>query len=134
MEDYIHGKGESEKGSPFLKFTRKGDKMRLLENEDGRSVILTEKQMGHTLANFYRCVAKEAGHEETEETMYDCTKILVAPDVQDAIIQAYQEKWPDAPMDAIIIRLAMSGPKVRDNLRCGEVMIQKGFIFMRNDR
>lgn len=91
MEDYIHGKGESEKGSPFLKFTRKGDKMRILENEDVRSVILTEKQMGHTLADFYRCVAKEAGHEETEETMYDCTKILVAPDVQDAIIQAYQK-------------------------------------------
>ena len=102
--------------------------MRLFENEDGRSVILTEKQMGHTLADFYRCVAKEAGHEETEETMYDCTKILVAPDVQDAIIQAYQKKWPGAPMDAIVIRLAISGPKVRDNLRCGEVMIQKGFI------
>lgn len=37
-------------------------------------------------------------------------------------------------MDAIIIRLAISSPKVRDNLRCGEVMIQKGFISMRNDR
>lgn len=108
--------------------------MRLSENETGRSVVLTAKQMGHTLVDFYRCVAQEAGYEETEGTMYDCTKILVAPDVQDAIIQAYQEKWPDAPMDAIIIRLAMSGPKVRDNLRCGEVMLQKGFISMRNDR
>lgn len=93
--------------------------MRVPENEAGRSVILTEKQMGRTLADFYRCVAKEAGYEETEETMYDCTKILVATDVQDAIIQAYQEKWPDVPMDAIIIRLAMSGPKVCDNLCCG---------------
>lgn len=44
--------------------------------------------MSHTLSEFYRCMAEEAGHEETEDTVYDCTKILVAPNVQDAIIQA----------------------------------------------
>lgn len=89
--------------------------------------------MKHTLSDFYRCVADEAGHEETEDTMYNCTRILVAPDVQDAIIQAYQMKWPDVPMNTIIIRLAISGLKVCDNLHCGEVVIQKGFISMRND-
>ena len=47
---------------------------------------MEEKQMSHTLSEFYRCVAEEAGHEETEDTVYDCTKILVAPNVQDAII------------------------------------------------
>ena len=107
--------------------------MKILVEDGERSIALTEEQMENTLSDFYRCVAEEAGHEETEDTMYDCTRILVAPDVQDAIIQAYQRKWPDAPMNAIIIRLAISGPKVCDNLHCGEVVIQKGFISMRND-
>lgn len=107
--------------------------MNVSAEEDGRSIVLEREQMEHTLSDFYRCIAKEAGYEETEDTLYDCTRILVAPDVQDAIIQAYQTKWPDAPMAAIIIRLAVSGPKVRDSLRCGEVVIQKGFISMRNE-
>lgn len=100
--------------------------------EEGEKIItLAEKQMIHTLSEFYRCVSEEAGHEETEDTVYDCTKILVAPNVQDAIIQAYQERWPEAPMDAIIIRLAISGPKVCGSLHCGQVMIQDGFISMK---
>lgn len=49
--DYVYG-GRIRKGFSLLKFTRKGDKMRLSENETGRSVVLTEKQMGHTLADF----------------------------------------------------------------------------------
>lgn len=106
--------------------------MNVSAEDDERSIVLEGEQMGHTLADFYRCVAKEVGYEETEDTLYDCTRILVASDVQDAIIQAYQTKWPDAPMDAIIIRLAISGPKVRDSLRCGEVVVQKGFISMRS--
>lgn len=34
-------------------------------------------------------------------------------------------------MDAIIIRLAISGPKVCGSLQCGQVVIQDGFISMK---
>ena len=105
--------------------------MRVSKEVGEKIITLEEKQMSHTLSEFYRCVAEEAGHEETEDTVYDCTKILVAPNVQDAIIQAYQERWPEVPIDAIIIRLAISGPKVCGSLHCGQVVILDGFISMK---
>ena len=107
--------------------------MKVSAENDERTIVLTGEQMRHVLSDFYCCVAKAVGYEETEDTIYDYTRILVAPDVQDAIIYAYRTKWPDAPMNAIIIRLAISGPKVRHSLHCGEVVIQKGFISMQNE-
>lgn len=58
------------------------------------SVFLTDGQAKQTWGGFYRSVAKLAGNEETDDTMYDCCKILVSVSVQDAIIQAYQDEIP----------------------------------------
>ena len=102
-------------------------------NDEEKTVVLTEEQMERTLGDFYRCVAGLVGHEETEDTMYDCTKILVASNVRDAIIRAYQATCPNAPLDAILCILAMSGPKVSSSLGCGEVAVQTGFICMREE-
>ena len=91
-------------------------------------IVLSQEQMEQTLEDFYRCVAKEAGYTETEDTLYDCRRILVASDVQDAIICAYQKICPRAPLEAIIIRLAMCGPKKCEDLGSGEVALQSGFV------
>ncbi len=92
------------------------------------SVFLTDGQAKQTLGSFYRSVAQLAGHEETDDTMYNCCKILVSADVQDAIIQAYQDDIPDVSMESIIAMLAMGGPKMNAELGRNEVRIQPGFI------
>lgn len=101
------------------------DNMR--DGEEG-NIFLTDEQAKQTLEDFYRSVAKLAGHEEKEDTLYDCCRILVSANVQDAIIQAYQEKHPDAAGTNIIMLLAVSGPKVDADLGHNEVKIQPGFI------
>lgn len=92
------------------------------------SVFLTDGQAKQTLRGFYRNVAKLAGHEETDDTMYDCCKILVSASVQDAIIQAYQDEIPGVRMESIITLLAIGGPKMNAELGQDEVRIQPGFI------
>lgn len=92
------------------------------------SVFLTGGQEKQTLGDFYRSVAQLVGHEETDDTMYDCCKILVSANVQDAIIQAYQNEIPGVRMESIITLLAIGGPKMNAELGQNEVRIQPGFI------
>ena len=92
------------------------------------SVFLTDGQAKQTLGGFYRSVAQLVGHEETDDTMYDCCKILVSANVQDAIIQAYQDDIPDVRMESIITLLAIGGPKMNAELGKNEVRIHPGFI------
>lgn len=92
------------------------------------SVFLTDGQAKQTLGGFYRSVAKLAGNEETDDTMYDCCKILVSASVQDAIIQAYQDEIPGVRMESIITLLAIGGSKMNAELGQDEVRIQPGFI------
>lgn len=98
-----------------------------MSEEVERIIVLSQEQTEKTLEDFYRCVAKEAGYPETEDTLYDCTKILVSSDVQDAIICAYQKIYPEAPLETIIMRLAISGPKKCADLGPREVALQLGF-------
>lgn len=102
--------------------------MNVVTEDIERTIVLSQEQMEHTLEDFYRCVAEEAGYKETEDTLYDCRKILVASDVQDAIIRAYQQKCPEASMNSILLRLLASGPKMCADLESGKVTIQSGFI------
>lgn len=99
-----------------------------------KSIFLSEEQMTQTLCNFYRTAAEMLGYEENEKTMYDCTRILVAVNVQDAIIASYKAVCPKVTMEQIIIHLAISGPKVAEDLKENEVVLQEGFVFTKNDR
>lgn len=99
-----------------------------MRDGEEKSILLTDGQAKQTLEDFYCSVAQSAGHEEREDTLYDCCKILVSANVQDAIIQAYQEAHPDAAKESIIILLAISGPKVDERLGYNEVKIQSGFV------
>jgi len=99
-----------------------------------KSIFLSEEQMTQTLCNFYRTAAEMLGYEENEKTMYDCTRILVAVNVQDAIIASYKAACPKVTTEQIIIHLAISGPKVAEDLKENEVVLQEGFVFTKNDR
>lgn len=98
----------------------------------GRKLILTENQIRETLGKFYKNVANAAGYTETENTMYDCRKILIAPNIQDAIISTYQEAYPKASVQDILIHLLISGPKVCEGLGINEVIIQNGYITVKS--
>ena len=93
-----------------------------------RKILLTDEQKRQMLGDFYRSVARSAGYEEKEDTMYDCCRILVADNVQDAIMEAYQEANPNVGMSSIM----MLRPKVDRGLAYNEVRIQPGFVGRKN--
>lgn len=100
----------------------------VMTSEEEKIILLTDEQAQQTLEDFYRSVAQLIGHEETKNTLYDCSKIWVASNVWDAIIRAYQEKQPDVEEKSIITLLVISGPKADKGLGRNEVKIQSGFI------
>ena len=99
-------------------------------DKDEKRIFLSAEQMAQTLSNFYSTVSKVAGYQEEEDTMYDCTRILIAPNVQDAIIRAYEARG--ASRQQIVTCLLLSGPKASEMLAENEVVLQDGFICSRN--
>ena len=102
--------------------------MEMQKVEADRHVMLSEEEMMQSLPRFYRAVAEAAGYTETEDTMYDCTRILVASNVQDAIIRYYETTSPELSREQVITLLLLSGPKVGAELKENEVVIQERFI------
>lgn len=94
-----------------------------------------DKMKGKTLLPFYVYVAECMGYKDETVEIYDCRKILVAENVQDAIIEAYREKCPNEyaeyPMDVdqeIMKTLAICGPKMSEELLDNQVKVEDGFI------
>lgn len=100
-------------------------------NKGDKRIFLSEEQMTKTLNDFYRTVAEVAGYPEKEDTLYDCTCILIAPNVQESIIRAYEAKG--ASRQQIMTCLLLSGPKVSEMLADNEVVLQDGFFCSRNE-
>ena len=88
------------------------------------------------LSAFYDMVAREMGYEHTSDLQYDCTKVNIAPDIQDNFYTYYtrlaMETNPQLSENDIKVGttmlLAMSGPKVDEALKANEVEIFDGFI------
>ena len=88
------------------------------------------------LCDFYDIVAREMGYEHTSDLQYDCTKINIAPNIQDNFYTHYtrlaMETNPQLSENDIKVGttmlLAMSGPKVDESLKANEVEIFDGFI------
>lgn len=94
-----------------------------------KKLTLTEdhyKNVG--LGEFYKNVATELGHTETETTMYDCREINVANNIQEAWFEYYLETNPNATKSDVAMLLLMSGAKVDENLADNEVEVFEGFI------
>ena len=88
------------------------------------------------LCDFYDIAAREMGYEHTSDLQYDCTKINIAPNIQDNFYTCYTRlvKETDPQLSdndisvGITMLLAMSGPKVDINLKANEVEVFDGFI------
>lgn len=93
-----------------------------------KHILLSEQQMQQSLGCFYREVAEMAGYKENEDTLYDCRKILIASNVQEAIIRYYETMQPEISREQVIILLAISGPKVDFALKENEIVLQPGFV------
>lgn len=109
--------------------------------QNKEEVILTldkDDMIGKTLLPLYIYVAEYMGYEDNAIEMYDCRKIWVAQNVQDAIIEAYRRRCPDEyakhPMEVdqeIIKILAMGGPKMNRDLQNNQVKVEAGFIIFK---
>lgn len=88
------------------------------------------------LVELYQAVAKEMGHPNPDEVMFDCRNINVAKNIQDGFYAHYREVIREADPNTsddearvqITMTLAISGPKVDKNLADDEVEVFDGFI------
>ncbi len=90
---------------------------------------------GKTLLSFYIYVAECLGYKDEEIDSYDCTKICIAGNIQDAIIKSYQRKFlgeymqrPALVDQEIFHILAVGGPKRDYHLSDNQVKVEEGFI------
>ena len=94
---------------------------------------LTIKHKPCGLVDFYDAVAREMGCAD-KATNYDCTKIDIAPNIQDGFYEFYSNSAkangvPESEITVgITMLLAMSGPKVNRDLKANEVEVYDGFI------
>lgn len=88
------------------------------------------------LTEFYDTVAREMGYADTSELHYDCRNINIAKNIQDGFYDYYSANAkvinPSTNGNdvriGVTMLLAMSGPKVDQNLKANEVEIFDGFI------
>jgi len=99
-----------------------------------RLVLSDEDISGKQIVQFYITVGKLLG-VEAPPTRYDCTKILIARNIQDAFYKTYEElhpeefaKDPNEFQTQVAMLLCQGGPKVEDKLLDNMVEIQEGFI------
>ena len=107
-----------------------------IQNKEEILLSLDRDNMrGKTLLPFYVYVAECMGYEDEAIETYDCRKIWVAENVQNAIIEAYRGRCPDeyteypTEVNHKIMRiLAISGPKMNRDLQDNQVKVEIWFI------
>jgi hypothetical protein len=88
----------------------------------------------YSIVELYEATAKEMGYTNTDKLEFDCRNINVAKNIQDSIYEKYielghEQKLSDQDVRAgITMLLAVSGPKVDENLADDEVEVFDGFI------
>lgn len=92
-----------------------------------KKLTLEPEQFETGLGEFYKNVATELGHVETENTKYDCREINVANNIQDSWFKYYKENYGASKVDVAML-LLMSGAKVDKDLADNEVEVFDGFI------
>ena len=100
------------------------------------SKIIAIKKANYSLPELYDIVAREMGYADTSELHYDCRKINIAENIQDNLYEYYKAKAKETDpylsdndiKVGTTMLLAMSGPKVDDDLKANEVKIFDGFV------
>lgn len=80
-----------------------------------------------TIIQMYQEVAKVAGHKVTQQTKFDCTKIMVSTHIQDNIFEYY--KSIGMRDDEIAMAWCIFGPKADEGLGACEVAFTEGAIY-----
>lgn len=106
-------------------------------SETDLSVEIAEIK-GKTLLPFYIYIAEIIGYSDEDIECYDCRKMWVAENVQEAIIESYQAKYSvnyahnsDLITQEITSTLVIGGPKMDKSLPNGHVKIEPGFIILK---
>ena len=98
-------------------------------------LTLTPCDFAEGLMKTYENAARKSGYPITEQTMYDCRKLDVAKNVQDAWISFYHDDALDRSPDLaesdvnqkVMSLLLNYGAKVSPLLSDNEVLIHPGF-------
>lgn len=98
-------------------------------------LTLTPCDFTEGLMKTYENAARKSGYPITEQTMYDCRKLDVAKNIQDAWISFYHDdvldRSPDlavGDVDQKVMSLLLNyGAKVSPTLSDNEVLIHPGF-------
>ena len=80
------------------------------------------------LAAFYRKVAEEFQMPVEDGYGFDCTKIRIAPNIQEQWCGQFEKEDGEARRQEINMRLCMSGPCVEKYLRENEVEVEEDWI------
>lgn len=86
------------------------------------------------IVELFDAIAAAMGYTDTSELEYDCREVNIAKNIQDGIYERYLELGREQKLSDQDIRvsvttlLAISGPKVDENLADNEVEVFDGFI------
>ena len=80
-----------------------------------------------TIMELYNKVAVAVGIDPEDVTSYDCRKILVARNLQDAVIEKYRQNFSDYKL-AFGMDWCCYGPKCEETLEDGVVEFEDGFM------
>lgn len=88
----------------------------------------------YSITGLYDTIATTMGYKNVNDLEYDCSKVNVANNIQDGIYEKYVELGKEQKLSehevrvGITMLLAISGPKVDENLVDDEVEVFDGFI------
>lgn len=97
-------------------------------------MVLKVPNKNYSIVELYDAVATEMGFVATQNLEYDCREICIAKNIQDGIYAKYEELAKEEGLPESDVRvgitmlLAISGPKVDENLADDEVKVFEGFI------
>lgn len=84
------------------------------------------------IQDFYDLIASKLGHKNIDAINYNCTKIKVANNIADKIIDFYKKEKEAEPQD-IAQWWCIAGPKAIDSLPDDTIELEEGFITIRED-
>lgn len=86
----------------------------------------------YSVVGLYDAVATAMGHKHLNKLTYNCTKINVAPNIQEGFFAHYKETSPQASETELKMGVSMIllnyGPKTDETLKDYEVEVMDGFI------
>ena len=88
----------------------------------------------YDLIDLYDTISTTMGYRNRNELEYDCRKVNIAKNIQDGIYDKFLELGREQKLSdqdvrvGVTMLLAVSGPKVDENLADDEVEVFDGFI------